>query len=81
MTNEPTSTIRARRLRERRSRGVVMVALVEIGMGGYEDGMAMPHTLGTSLCRPWFAASMKPEIGRFKPCTSSIIACPRGRRE
>jgi hypothetical protein len=26
MTNEPTSTIRVRRLRERRSRGVVMVA-------------------------------------------------------
>ena len=36
MTNEPTSTIRARRLRERRSKGVVMVATVEIGMGGIE---------------------------------------------
>ena len=36
MTNEPTSTIRARRLRERRSRGVVMVAPVEIGTGGVE---------------------------------------------
>ena len=34
MTNEPTSTIRARRLRERRSRGVVMVAPVEVGEGG-----------------------------------------------
>jgi hypothetical protein len=36
MNNEPTSTIRARRLRERRSRGVVMVAPVEIGKGGVE---------------------------------------------
>ena len=34
MTIEPTSTIRARRLRERRSRGVVMVAPVEVGEGG-----------------------------------------------
>ena len=32
-TNAP-STVRARRLRERRSRGVVMVALVEVGEGG-----------------------------------------------
>jgi hypothetical protein len=36
MAHEPTSTIRARRLRERRSRGVVMVAPVEIGEGGVE---------------------------------------------
>ena len=34
MTHEPTSTARARRLRERRSRGVAMVAPVEIGEGG-----------------------------------------------
>ena len=34
MTNEPVSTLRARRLRERRSRGVLMVAPVEIGEGG-----------------------------------------------
>ena len=32
-TNAP-STVRARRLRERRSRGVAMVAPVEIGQGG-----------------------------------------------
>ena len=31
MAHEPTSTVRARRLRERRSRGVVMVASVEVG--------------------------------------------------
>ena len=34
MANEPASTTRARRLRERRSRGVVMVAPVEVGEGG-----------------------------------------------
>ena len=34
MNHEPTSTARARRLRERRARGVVMVAPVEIGEGG-----------------------------------------------
>jgi hypothetical protein len=34
MAHEPTSTARARRLRERRSKGVVMVAPVEVGEGG-----------------------------------------------
>ena len=34
MTHEPTSTVRARRLRERRAKGVVMVAPVEVGEGG-----------------------------------------------
>ena len=34
MAHEPTSTVRARRLRERRSRGVVMVVPVEVGDGG-----------------------------------------------
>ena len=34
MNCEPTSTARARRLRERRARGVVMVAPVEVGEGG-----------------------------------------------
>ena len=32
MAHEPTSTVRARRLRERRARGVVMVAPVEVGV-------------------------------------------------
>jgi len=32
-TNAP-STVRTRRLRERRSRGVAMIALVEVGEGG-----------------------------------------------
>ena len=36
MNNEPTSTLRARRLRERRSRGIAMVAPVEIGEGGID---------------------------------------------
>jgi len=34
MAHEPTSTVRARRLRERRSKGVDMVAPVEVGKGG-----------------------------------------------
>jgi hypothetical protein len=34
MVTEPTSTVPARRFRERRSRGVVMVAPVEVGEGG-----------------------------------------------
>ncbi|MDP7131547.1 MAG: hypothetical protein QF437_13715 [Planctomycetota bacterium] len=34
MKHEPISTVRARRLRERRSRGVAMVAPVEVGAGG-----------------------------------------------
>ena len=34
MVTKAPSTVRARRLRERRSRGVVMVALVEVGEGG-----------------------------------------------
>ena len=36
MVTKPTSTVRARRLRERRSRGVTMVAPVEVGEGGVE---------------------------------------------
>jgi hypothetical protein len=39
MAHEPTSTVRARRLRERRSRGVVMVALVEVGDGGVHTSL------------------------------------------
>ena len=34
MVTEAPSTVRARRLRERRSRGVVLVAPVEVGAGG-----------------------------------------------
>jgi hypothetical protein len=47
MTNEPTSTVRARRLRERRSRGIAMVAPVEIGSGGVDllvgNGLLKEH--------------------------------------
>ena len=47
MTNEPTPATRARRLRERRSRGVIMVAPVEIGKGGVEllvdNGLLKQH--------------------------------------
>ena len=34
MIHEPKSTARARRLRERRARGVVMVVPIEVGEGG-----------------------------------------------
>lgn len=47
MAHEPTSTLRARRLRERRSRGIAMVAPVEIGEGGIEllvgNGLLKQH--------------------------------------
>ena len=47
MAHEPTSTIRARRLRERRSRGIVMTAPVKIGEGGMEllvgNGLLKQH--------------------------------------
>ena len=50
MAHEPTSTVRARRLRERRAKGVVMVASVEIGMGGIEllvgNGLLNQHQAG-----------------------------------
>ena len=50
MTHEPTSTVRARRLRERRARGVVMLAPVEIGEGGVEllvdNGLLKQHQAG-----------------------------------
>jgi len=45
-TNAP-STVRARRLRERRSRGVVLVAPVEVGEGGIDflvsNGLLKEH--------------------------------------
>ena len=47
MATEAPSTVRARRLRERRSRGVVMVAPVEIGEGGVKllvgNGLLKAH--------------------------------------
>ena len=47
MAHEPTSTVRARRLRERRARGVAMVAPVEVGEGGIEllvdNGLLKKH--------------------------------------
>ena len=36
MVHEPTSTVRVRRLRERRYRGIAMVGPVEVGEGGIE---------------------------------------------
>ena len=47
MTHEPASTLRARRLRERRAKGVVMVAPIEVGEGGVallvENGLLKQH--------------------------------------
>ena len=47
MAHEPISTVRARRLRARRARGVVMVAPVEIGEGGIDllvgNGLLKQH--------------------------------------
>jgi len=43
MVTEAPSTVRARRLRERRSRGVVLVAQVEVGQGGL--GLLMSNGL------------------------------------
>jgi hypothetical protein len=49
MVHEPTSTVRARRLRERRSRGITMVAPVEVGEGGIEllvgNGLLKQHQI------------------------------------
>ena len=50
MDHEPASTVRARRLRARRARGVVMVAPVEVGEGGVEllvaNGLLKQHQAG-----------------------------------
>ena len=47
MVTEAPSTVRARRLRERRSRGVAMVAPVEVGEGGIDllvrNGLLKEH--------------------------------------
>ena len=47
MVIEATSIVRARRLRERHSRGVIMVAPVEIGKGGVKllihNGLLKQH--------------------------------------
>ena len=53
MTHEPTSTVRARRLRERRSKGVVMVAPVEVGEGG------VSLLVGSGLLKQHWSAPLK----------------------
>ena len=42
MIHKPTSTVPARRLRERRAKGVVMVAPVEVGEGGVDRTRSSP---------------------------------------
>ena len=50
MAHEPTSTARARRFRARRSRGIAMVAPVEVGEGGIQllvgNGLLKQHQAG-----------------------------------
>jgi len=47
MVIEASSTVRARRLRERRSRGVALIAPVEVGEGGIDllirNGLLKEH--------------------------------------
>ena len=49
MSNEPTSTVRARRLRARRARGVAMTVPVEVGGGGIQllvgNGLLKEHEM------------------------------------
>ena len=50
MAHEPTFTVRTRNLRERRVRGVVMIAPVKTGEGGIEllvgNGLQKQHQAG-----------------------------------
>ena len=50
MVHESPSTLRARRLRERRAKGMVMVAPVEVGEGGVAllvgNGLLKQHQAG-----------------------------------
>jgi len=68
-TNAP-STVRARRLRERRSRGVVMVAPVEVGEGGVGllvgSGLLKQHQAGDrkAVGEAWRAAREQGAGGR-----------------
>jgi len=49
MVHSPKTTVRARRLRERRSRGIATVAPVEVGEGGIEllvgSGLLKQHQI------------------------------------
>ncbi len=53
MVTEAPSTVRVRRLRERRSRGIVLTAPVEIGEGGIEllvgKGLFKAHEAGDRI--------------------------------
>jgi len=62
MVNEPTSTVRSRRLHERRSGGTAMFAPVEVGEGGIEllvgDGLLKQHQIADrkAVGEAWLAA-------------------------
>ena len=67
MANEPASTVRARRLRERRSRGVVMVAPVEVGEGG------VGLLVGSGLLKQHQAGD-RHAVG--EACLAALWSCP-----
>jgi hypothetical protein len=83
MTNEPASTLRARRLRERRSRGVVMVAPVEVGEGGVgllvRNGLLKQHQINDrhAVGEACLAALEQWAEGTW--CTRSTVHGPRDR--
>ena len=63
MAHEPTSTLRARRLRERRAKGIVMVAPVEVGEGGI--GLLKRHQAGEVLETAFIAIGAQLNILRI----------------
>ena len=75
MVTEPTSTARARRFRERRSRGVVMVALVEVGEGGGDllvrNSLLKEHQTRdrNAVAAAYLAALEQWSVGRGAPST------------
>ena len=73
MAHEPKSTTRARRLRERRARGVVMVAPVEIGEGG------VALLVGNGLLKQDQGETGKPLVRRVsRPSSSGPRAMAHG---
>ena len=80
MVTEPTSTVRVKRLRERRSRGVAMVAPVEVGEGGIallvSSGLFEKHeTRDRKAAGHAFGAT---SVARFGT-TGATTATPRER--
>ena len=74
MIHEPTSTARARRLCERRAKGVVMVAPVEVGEGGVANEKFEGRLNLSSHCgKPDSPRADQPVRG-FCPCYDFSLA-------